>query len=96
MKQTHPISRILQLWPSRQDLAADMGLPLIVIHRWHQREGIPPKYDLQLLEAASRRNIPLLWRELMHARTVPKTKAQKALPDQDGHSGSELQEGNAA
>lgn len=77
MTQTHPILSILHKWPSRQALAEDLGLDVIVVHRWHQRTSIPAKYDTRLLDAASRRNIPLLWRELMDARA--------ASSDQHGH-----------
>lgn len=90
MQKNHPIQDIIELWPSRQTLADDLNLKVVVVHRWHKREGIPPIYDLRLLDAASRRNIPLLWRDLMAARTVPKTKP-KALSDQDGHTPAEMQ-----
>lgn len=89
MQQTHPILTILSLWPSRQELADDMGLPLFAIHRWHQRESIPPEYDLRLLDAAANRNIPLLWRDLMKAREVARElkprRNKKANTDQHGH-----------
>ena len=68
MEQTHPTLDILERWPSRQALADDMGKKLVVVHRWHQRKRIPSKYDARLLDAASERNIPLNWRELMDAR----------------------------
>jgi hypothetical protein len=85
MQKNHPIQDIIELWPSRQVLADDLGLKVVVVHRWHKREGIPAVYDLRLLDAACRRNIPLLWRDLMVARTVPKTSVKQA-PDQDGHN----------
>ena len=88
MTQTHPILSILHKWPSRQTLADDLGLDVIVVHRWHQRASIPAKYDTRLLDAASRRNIPLLWRELMEARSAPH--------DQHGHGLETMQGGNHA
>ena len=83
MTQQHPIHSILSRWPSRQALADDISKPVVVVHRWHQRASIPAKYDAQLLDAASRRNIPLNWRELMDARS--------ASHDQDGHIFTKLQ-----
>jgi len=68
MHTQHPITNILARWPSRQALADDTGVALMAVHRWHQRQSIPAKYDAALLDAASRRNIPLNWRELMDAR----------------------------
>lgn len=94
MSTKHPIQQIIELWPSRQALADDIGRKVIVVHRWHEREGIPPAYDLRLLDAASNRNIPLLWRDLMAARTVPKTKSKLSL-DQHGHSSAAIQVGKS-
>lgn len=98
MTQTHPILSILNMWPSRQDLASDMGLPLIAVHRWHQRESIPPEYDLRLLDAAANRNIPLLWRDLMKAREVARELkprgGKSSNTDQHGHSAETMQGGN--
>lgn len=85
MTQTHPILSILHRWPSRQSLADDLGLSLIVVHRWHQRQSIPPEYDLRLLDAASRRNIPLLWRELMDAREKARELSPRPKPSRDQH-----------
>jgi hypothetical protein len=69
MEKTHPILDILERWPNRAALAADLGRKVVVIHRWHQRKRIPAKYDAAILDAASARNIPLNWRELMDARS---------------------------
>jgi hypothetical protein len=74
---------IIDRWPSRAEMAKDVGRPVIVVHRWWQRSSIPAKYDTRLLDAASARNIPLNWRELMDARS-PNS-------DQHGQSGEENQ-----
>lgn len=83
MSSYHAITDILSRWPSRQSLADDLGLDVIVVHRWHQRQRIPAKYDSALLDCASKRNIPLNWRELMDAR---------APNDQHGHGKGVIQE----
>lgn len=93
MSAKHPIQQIIELWPNRRTLAGDIGVDIFVVHKWHNREGIPPEYDLRLLDAASRRNIPLLWRDLMHARTVPKTKRNSSSLDQHGHDPATMQGG---
>lgn len=73
-----PILDILNLWPSRKALADDARVPLIVVHRWHQRRSIPPGYDARLIDAAAARGIPLSALDLVNAR---------ALRDHTGHSG---------
>ena len=83
MQENHPIILILERWPNRRAIASDVGRPPVVIHRWFQRKSIPAKYDAMLLDGASRRNIPLNWRELMDART--------SATDQDGHGDAEIQ-----
>lgn len=64
----HPIIDILGRWPSRKELAEDIGKGVIVVHRWHQRKSIPAEYDLCLIEAASRRGIGLSLEDLAEAR----------------------------
>ena len=78
MENKNPTLDILNRWPSRSALASDVGAKLIAVHRWHQRSSIPAKYDSTLLDAASARNIPLNWRELMDARSASR--------DQNGQS----------
>ena len=69
MQENNRTLEILNRWPSRQAPADDLGKKIVVVHRWHQRKSIPSKYDARLLDAASARNIPLNWRELMDARS---------------------------
>lgn len=64
----HPIIDILGRWPSRKELAEDIGKGVIVVHRWHQRKSIPAEYDLDLVEAASKRGIGLSLEDLAKAR----------------------------
>ena len=91
MTQTHPILRILNLWPSRRAVLEDVNaslpegrkLDMVAIHRWFQRKSIPSEYDAALIDGASKRNIALNWRELMEARA--------AHADQSGHCAPEIQ-----
>lgn len=87
MQATHPFISIMSRWPSRQMLAVDLNVPVIVVHRWHQRASIPAKYDVRLLEAASARNIPLNWRELMDARNVCNDQHGQRIDDCQGVPG---------
>ncbi|KII11384.1 hypothetical protein [Phaeobacter sp. S60] len=60
---------IIDLWPSRKELAEDVGASLMAVHHWHGRDRIPAEYDAKLLDAACARNIPLHWRRLMDLRS---------------------------
>lgn len=64
----HPFHHIIDLWPSRQDMADDAGVDLYAVHRWYQRAAIPGKHDARLLAAAERRGLPLTWHDLANAR----------------------------
>lgn len=84
----HPIQKIIERWPNRQSLADDAGVDLFAVHRWYQRKSIPARHDMALLDAASRRNISLNWRELMEARATH--------VDQHGHTAASVQERSAS
>jgi len=84
----HPIQKIIERWPNRQALADDAGVDLFAVHRWYQRKSIPARYDMTILDAASRRNIALNWRELMEART--------AHTDRSGHVVAPIQDQGVA
>ena len=61
---------IIKLWPSRNDLASDLGVQRIVVHQWHRRGNIPGSMDVRLIEAANRRSIALTYEMLAKARAV--------------------------
>lgn len=74
---------ILSRWPSRRELASDLGISIKAVHHWFERDSVPAKYDAALLDAASARNLPLNWRELMDARSVQRDQhGDTAAPDQ--------------
>ena len=50
---------ILELWPSRSDLAADVGEKLDTVRKWIERGSIPKEKMQAVLEAARKRKIPL-------------------------------------
>lgn len=95
MTQKHPAQLIIERWPNRRTLCDDINqrvpesrkIELVAVHRWHQRKSIPGEYDAVILDAASDRNIPLNWRELIDARSV--------LSDQNGRKGSKSQSDTA-
>lgn len=68
MHQLDSFQSVIDLWPSRKAMADDLDVKLHRIHHWHHRNRIPADFDLRLLSAASKRNIPLHWRQLMGLR----------------------------
>lgn len=50
---------ILELWPSRQELADDLGEKLATVHKWHTRNSVPADKWQSLLTAARKRRYPL-------------------------------------
>ena len=57
--------KIIERWPSRAALAADVGRQVVVVHRWYQRGSIPARYFATMLAAAEERGIPVTWRDLL-------------------------------
>jgi hypothetical protein len=77
MAQKHLVKDILGRWPSLRHVADDINkrmpkgreIDRIAVYRWTKRNSIPGEYDIALLVAASERNIPLNWKELMLSRS---------------------------
>lgn len=59
------ISTLIAAWPTRAMLASDLGLSVDRVHKWAQSGTIPARYQLGVLEAATRRAIPLTADELV-------------------------------
>lgn len=64
----HTVSAILDLWPSDEELAADLDVRGHVVRDWRRRGRIAAKYDLDLIKAARMRNLPLTLEVLALAR----------------------------
>jgi hypothetical protein len=60
--QEHPVTQILNLWPTRQAVledvrAASPEIDMVAVHRWFQRGSVPARYWRALLEGAAKRGI---------------------------------------
>ena len=64
----HKFQEIIERWPSRRELAEDVGVNLYAVHHWHNRGRIPARYDAALVKAAKRRKIRLDFSDLAMAR----------------------------
>jgi hypothetical protein len=59
---------VIELWPSAEAMAADIGEKGVTVRAWKQRENIPADRDLKLIEAAGRRGIGLTLEHLARLR----------------------------
>lgn len=66
-------SDILRRWPSVTDLASDMGKPYSTVNNWIARSRVPMEYWVELVDAATSRDIPLTYGQL--AKGVAKDRA---------------------
>ena len=62
------MQQIFSLWASLAELASDIGKPYPTVNAWKQRGSIPAKFDLDLIEAATRRGKVLTLEQLAQAR----------------------------
>lgn len=67
MEPISKIKRVIDLWPTRVELAADLGVPAARVHKWRQNGSIPARYHGPLIDAARARQIPLSADELVDA-----------------------------
>ena len=64
------VKAYIDQWPTRADLAAEIGVKVDAVHKWAQNGSIPAKYHLAVLTAASARGFasdPMAL-VLLHAR----------------------------
>lgn len=59
MDEISTFGELIALWPSRDDLATDLGVKKDRVHKWVQNNTIPAGFWRDLLAAAARRGIPL-------------------------------------
>lgn len=55
---------LINQWPSLGEMATDLGVQYVNVYRWKERNSIPTKYWVPLIEAARRRKIRIGYREL--------------------------------
>jgi hypothetical protein len=53
------VSDLIDLWPSRRDLAGEVGTTLETVHKWAQSGRIPSWKQAAVLDAARERGIPV-------------------------------------
>jgi len=66
--KTHP--EIIELWPSVNEFAEDVGTSPNLVRCWKHRKSIPAPYWTPLVTAAQDRDIPLTYRMLAEAVSI--------------------------
>lgn len=72
------ICTVIDLWPTRRDMAADIGVSTDRVHKWAKANAIPARFHLRVLEAATRRAFPVsaeLLVQLHHAAVTSDAEA---------------------
>lgn len=59
MEQISTVRDLIDIWPSRKDLAGDIGASVARVHKWAQAGAIPARFHQLLLDAAVRRGLPV-------------------------------------
>lgn len=59
MTEPATITALIDLWPARRDLAADIGVTTDRVHKWAQASAIPARFHLRVVRAAESRNFPV-------------------------------------
>jgi hypothetical protein len=58
-------SQIIEKWPSRRILAADIGAKLAAVHKWAQADRIPSDWQALVVKAARLRGYADITPEMM-------------------------------
>lgn len=53
------VNTLLDLWPSRLELARDLGVPSVTVRMWAWRGSIPAEHDVAIVNSARMRNLPV-------------------------------------
>ena len=64
---------ILDLWPTRADVARDISYPDVTVRAWGNRDSIPGVADVALVNAAKRRGFTLTFEMLARSRAAAAT-----------------------
>lgn len=55
MEKVSTVTELVGLWPSRRELAEDVGVMTDRVHKWAKANAIPAGFHLAVLNAAARR-----------------------------------------
>lgn len=64
------IRDVIAAWPTRRDLASDLGTTVDRVHKWAVTGTIPARYHARILRAAATRCIALTADDLVRVHDV--------------------------
>lgn len=59
MTQPHSITALIDLWPTRRQLADDVGVMTDRVHKWAKSNAIPARFHLRVVRAGAERGFPV-------------------------------------
>lgn len=71
MTEESPIRELIDRWPTRREMADDVGSKEAAVHKWARAGRIPSQRQAAVVEAARRRgfdDVTAEWMLLAHAR----------------------------
>lgn len=70
MNPPDSIRALIDLWPTRRDLAEDVPTTVDRVHKWAVKNNIPSRYHNSVLLAARRRGFPVDAEQLIRLHDV--------------------------
>ena len=55
---------IIAAWPTRREMAEELGVSVARVHKWHEREQIPGEMDVRLVPALKRRGVRVSYEDI--------------------------------
>ncbi len=74
MEQIFTVRELIDCWPTRRELAADIGAPTDRVHKWAQSGSIPARYHARVLAAAQRRGFAVTAERIIQMHGVAPTE----------------------
>lgn len=69
MTKNNPIRSLIDAWPNRKALAAEIGANTEAVHKWASSGRIPPRWQAKVITAAQQRglwHVTAEWMVLQH------------------------------
>ena len=79
MNTPDTIHALVALWPTRKDLAVDLGVPVDRVQKWPQVGSIPSKYHQAIIDAGVARGFPLSAKLIVRLHASPVADAERAV-----------------
>ena len=71
MEKLSTVTELIGLWPSRRELAEDVGVMTDRVHKWAQANAIPARFHQRILESAKSREFAVSAELLVRLHNAP-------------------------